>query len=740
MRSLVRAAFVLAAVLLLATPTLILEGYGTRTHATISYYAYNAATNIQNNFFNALGLTSQQQQQFTVVTETGAETHTGLGWVTAGSIREDTDTLPLIPFILPVEKPLFHFYDPHFARGLDYVPPLPFQSILNLLTASSSLDWATDISSSGNLALYSPLLCFLVPGCPTPTYTNSYSYSEARTYFSNGLTKASATDRNSALGLMFLSLGHTNHLLQDAAQPQHVRNDPHLEKDLPGLSYLNNPSAYERYVDTTYSSPSAPAWTQSPQQWASSYSPTSFGLPQDFFADALGLGLAEFTNANFVSAGTNCTTPLVNTCDSVGGYNMPIIDDFSAQSVYSLYGGTPQCNYALVGLLTQFPNLCTSDQITFFANQISDKYTGQVIQNDDMSTYSVFDLDLIAAGKSPVFSLNHFNYDAQANLLLPRAVGYSAGLLNYFFRGSMTAQGGPSGFTVTNNTMNGSAGEAMSGTFSFYYDYQDSTGSLIRSTVQGASWSLSCPAPAPPASGGTCTQMSGNPTLSFTPPTSPAPAQPGQYILVFQGTLGYEDGAVAGQVVQLNGLNLTVTEAGTGTGTVTSSPPGINCGGTCSGSFPTGTLTLTATPATGSTFGGWGGDCASAGMNATAVLTLTSAMTCTATFTLMPPSGFLYQVSCPTLNPGFVDEVEVFGIVSGPEGTIFSLSYEPSVFGLYMSGPPWSTLTNSSLENLTGGFSTANIIGGGEAAARQSVTVSLNGPQGLVATANVYCP
>src|SRR2546422_674328 len=53
---------------------------------------------------------------------------------------------------------------------------------------------------------------------------------------------------------------------------------------------------------------------------------------------------------------------------------------------------------------------------------------------------------------------------------------------------------------------------------------------------------------------------------------------------------------------------LTVTEAGTGSGTVTSSPAGINCGATCSAGFASGTVvTLTATPAVASVFTGWSG-------------------------------------------------------------------------------------------------------------------------------------
>src|SRR5262249_22317286 len=78
---------------------------------------------------------------------------------------------------------------------------------------------------------------------------------------------------------------------------------------------------------------------------------------------------------------------------------------------------------------------------------------------------------------------------------------------------------------------------------------------------------------------------------------------------------------------------LTVSKAGTGSGTVTSSPAGINCGATCTVSFTSGTVvTLTASASTGSTFTGWsGGGCTGTG---TCVVTLNAATTVTATFTL----------------------------------------------------------------------------------------------------------
>jgi hypothetical protein len=62
-------------------------------------------------------------------------------------------------------------------------------------------------------------------------------------------------------------------------------------------------------------------------------------------------------------------------------------------------------------------------------------------------------------------------------------------------------------------------------------------------------------------------------------------------------------------------FTLTIAKAGGGSGTVTSSAGGINCGTTCAADFDSGTsVALTATPAENSTFAGWSGACSGTGL------------------------------------------------------------------------------------------------------------------------------
>lgn len=59
-----------------------------------------------------------------------------------------------------------------------------------------------------------------------------------------------------------------------------------------------------------------------------------------------------------------------------------------------------------------------------------------------------------------------------------------------------------------------------------------------------------------------------------------------------------------------NERRLTVSRTGTGTGRVTSTPPGIACGATCSASYAAdSSVTLQTHPESGSVFTGWSGSC-----------------------------------------------------------------------------------------------------------------------------------
>ena len=90
---------------------------------------------------------------------------------------------------------------------------------------------------------------------------------------------------------------------------------------------------------------------------------------------------------------------------------------------------------------------------------------------------------------------------------------------------------------------------------------------------------------------------------------------------------------------------LTINKAGTGTGTITSSPTGISCGTTCSYSFNSGTsVALTATPDAGKTFTGWSGACSGIGA-CSLVMTSDKAVS-----TIFSSTGKTYNKILPALN------------------------------------------------------------------------------------------
>jgi len=89
--------------------------------------------------------------------------------------------------------------------------------------------------------------------------------------------------------------------------------------------------------------------------------------------------------------------------------------------------------------------------------------------------------------------------------------------------------------------------------------------------------------------------------------------------LVGHDTLGLNGTTPSINLAVRNGRpGVAVLKAGSGTGTVTSSPAGINCGGTCNSQFDALTqITLTAAPAAGSAFTSWAGLCTGTALTCT---------------------------------------------------------------------------------------------------------------------------
>ena len=227
------------------------------------------------------------------------------------------------------------------------------------------------------------------------------------------------------------------------------------------------------------------------------------------------LGFAEFSNSNFVSEDTNFTD-LVQGATG-GNYPQPILD---LAFTSSLPAGV-SCRNG-VGVPTP---------MTFHGNRFVDPVTNDLVENPRMTTHSIFDQHLVKKGRQPLFALNCLNIEAAADILLPRAVAYSAALLQYFFRGQLEARVEvDSSITppaprlrITNRT----SGEVMTGTFTVHYDAPGGTRKLLQQ------WGPLMLAP-------------GQTSDPLPLPTPADQADPGRYLVVFRGQLGTEPDAVVG--------------------------------------------------------------------------------------------------------------------------------------------------------------------------------------------------
>ena len=126
--------------------------------------------------------------------------------------------------------------------------------------------------------------------------------------------------------------------------------------------------------------------------------------------------------------------------------------------------------------------------------------------------------------------------------------------------------------------------------------------------------------------------------------------------------------------------DLSVSRTGTGSGTIASTPSGINCGVDCSETFLQNTVvTLTATPGVSSTFAGWSGACSGSGA---CIVTMTATTQVTATFNL---KVYLLTAGLAGNGGGSVTSVPA-GIACGnlcgltfDYGTVVSLTATPAL-------------------------------------------------------------
>jgi hypothetical protein len=231
----------------------------------------------------------------------------------------------------------------------------------------------------------------------------------------------------------FQSLGHVLHLLEDMAVPAHVRNDFTSHVAFNGITssdfvkWFGN--HYEYYVQThnnivtSISEVEYPSFTNNRL--------TDFWDTDQYNGDnpssGLTIGLAEFTNANYLSDSTIPYTLRM----PYHMYTYPKIDDPNIQICIDYEPGSTDKRVYL-----SRKNRGACPPIT--EERLADHFAALGFWNDfSVNTIidAVLNLDFTVLA-TPV-SLDDNVHKTYANDLLPRAVGYSAGLLNYFFRGTL---------------------------------------------------------------------------------------------------------------------------------------------------------------------------------------------------------------------------------------------------------------------------------------------------------------
>jgi hypothetical protein len=422
----------------------------------------------------------------------------------------------------------------HFFNPLTNLPLT--ESVLGML-GSASPDWA--LEDNGDV-IWRPSLALAIL-LPFPLdqvrIDQVNSYRHARENFRQALTATAKSDRITQTGLLFQNLGQVIHHLADMAQPEHVRNDAHLDvsafpnplvQALPQA--LQDPSLYEAYTEHKAAT-STVQFRGMLQGYKPVYPPQpgdtpQFSRPRDFWATAAGqgIGIAEFTNRNFVSNDTNFIQFNSNT------QALPCSELSEIHSNQNF--NKPAASGLTIQQHSPFPT-----SVDFVQTRIDDRLRATNETNAQASAVSIFAPILSGSLFPCVFSINSLTMDAAHQQLLKRAVGYSAGLINYFFRGKInlapSQDFGLGWFDIINQ-----GAEALEGTFTLYYDVEGSEDRQVLATA-GPNLRLD------PAG-----QMNSGYPIQVSIPRNFA--NPGKAILVFEGKIGSSvQEQVVGKVVNV---------------------------------------------------------------------------------------------------------------------------------------------------------------------------------------------
>ncbi|PLX88341.1 MAG: hypothetical protein C0619_12960, partial [Desulfuromonas sp.] len=128
-------------------------------------------------------------------------------------------------------------------------------------------------------------------------------------------------------------------------------------------------------------------------------------------------------------------------------------------------------------------------------------------------------------------------------------------------------------------------------------------------------------------------------------------------------------------------FTVTVSKVGTGTGTITSYPVGIDCGSTCKDTFYAGELvTLTASAEPGSVFDGFSGDCVSPFSDCDLVVTANQSVL--ASFSGVTPTGTGNQLALDGLDDVAVHQKQTAPLPSQSDLDLETFTIEAWIYPL----------------------------------------------------------